>query len=36
MQRVLVKQQKTPMKWEKLNENISVELKINPELGLIK
>ncbi|KAJ1269411.1 hypothetical protein BS78_07G209400, partial [Paspalum vaginatum] len=32
----LAKQQKTPMEWRKLNEHISAELEMNPELGLIK
>ncbi|WVZ91893.1 LOW QUALITY PROTEIN: hypothetical protein U9M48_038006 [Paspalum notatum var. saurae] len=32
----LAKQQKTPLGWRKLNEHISAELEMNPELGLIK
>jgi Leucine-rich repeat (LRR) protein len=32
----LAKQPKTPMEWRKLNEHISVELAMNPELGIIR
>ncbi|KAG2640734.1 disease resistance protein Pik-2-like isoform X1 [Panicum virgatum] len=32
----LAKQPKTPMEWRKLNEHISAELEMNPELGIIK
>ncbi|KAG2632398.1 hypothetical protein PVAP13_2NG084746 [Panicum virgatum] len=32
----LAKQPKTPMEWRKLNEHISAELQMNPELGIIK
>lgn len=32
----LAKQPKTPMAWRELNEHISAELEINPELGTIK
>ncbi|WVZ91899.1 hypothetical protein U9M48_038012 [Paspalum notatum var. saurae] len=32
----LAKQQKTPAEWRKLNDHISAELEMNPELGLIK
>ena len=32
----LAKQPKTPMEWRKLNEHISFELEMNPELGIIR
>ncbi|KAL6644060.1 hypothetical protein ACP70R_018826 [Stipagrostis hirtigluma subsp. patula] len=32
----LANQQKTPMEWRKLNEHISAELEMNPEIGMIR
>ncbi|KAF8690954.1 hypothetical protein HU200_040741 [Digitaria exilis] len=32
----LAKQPKTPMEWKKLNDHISAEFEMNPELGIIR
>ncbi|PUZ42652.1 hypothetical protein GQ55_9G599200 [Panicum hallii var. hallii] len=32
----LAKQPKSPMEWRKLNEHISAELEMNPEIGMIR